>query len=291
MSDERYERQIRLFGRDGQERLEATRAVIVGLGGLGSHVAQQLAYLGVRKFGLVDKDIASETNLNRLIGATEQDVQDRRAKVVAERLIRSILPASEIEIVRESFITERGYAALRRASVVIGCVDGDPSRAILNEFCQAYDLPYMDIATDTGGEGETWFGGRILFSAHGDFCLRCMDLLDKKEVERALSTEEQRRDWDRIYGVPRAALGATGPAVVSLNGVLASVAVTELMVEITGMRPAKRHLEYRGDRAVLAVNRDAPANDCWYCNGMRSVGDKADLDRYVREGWGERLLR
>lgn len=291
MSDDRYDRQIRLFGREGQERLEAIRVAIVGLGGLGSHVAQQLAYLGIRRYALIDHDVTTETNLNRLIGANELDVQARRTKVeIAERHIRFILPEAEVEAVPKPFITEQGYAALRDADVVVGCMDADASRAILNEFCQAYEISYMDIATDTGGEGETWFGGRILYSAGGELCLRCMDVLDQEAVDRALSTEAQERDRDQIYGVPRKALGGTGPAVVSLNGVLASVAVTELTAEITRLRRAHRYLEYRGDLGVLRTTGDAPQKDCWYCKGLRGAGDEADLLRYVREGWAERLF-
>lgn len=289
MSDERYDRQIRLFGREGQERLIACRVALVGLGGLGSHLAQQLAYLGIRHFSLLDHDVASASNLNRLIGANEQDVLNRRSKVeIAERMIRFIQPDATVQAIPLSFISEQGYAALNEADLVIGCMDGDASRAILNEYCQAYSLPYLDVATDTGGVGEKWFGGRILYSA-GELCVRCSGVLNEAQVDWMLSTEDQRRDRERIYGVPREALGESGPAVVSLNGVLASVAVTEMMAEITMIRPAHRHLEYRGDRGILVVNRDEPAPNCWYCKEVRGSGDQADLLRYVREGWGERL--
>ena len=57
MSDiERYDRQVRLFGVDGQHSIASSSVGIVGLGGLGSHVAQQLAHLGVVSYILVDSD-------------------------------------------------------------------------------------------------------------------------------------------------------------------------------------------------------------------------------------------
>jgi molybdopterin/thiamine biosynthesis adenylyltransferase len=255
-------------------------------------MVQQLVYLGVRDFVLIDHDVASESNLNRLIGANGDDVRAKRFKVdIAERLIRFVSPAAKVETVAEPFMSERGYAGLVRANIVVGCMDGDASRAILNEFCQAYKLPYMDVATDTGGESEVWFGGRILYSVNGELCVQCKDVLDEQAVRWALSTEEQKRDYERIYGVPRKALGATGPAVVSLNGVLASLAVTELMVEITGMRPAKRHLEYHGHRGIVTIDGSPPVNpNCWYCKEAYGMRDEADLHRYIREGWGKRLF-
>ena len=56
---DRYDRQISLFGLEGQNRIKAVRVGLVGLGGLGSHLAQQLAYLGVTRYALVDGDLAS----------------------------------------------------------------------------------------------------------------------------------------------------------------------------------------------------------------------------------------
>ena len=65
-NSKRFDRQILLFGAAGQEKIAAARVAIVGLGGLGSHVAQQLAYLGVRSLVLVDGDCVTRSNLNRL---------------------------------------------------------------------------------------------------------------------------------------------------------------------------------------------------------------------------------
>ena len=83
-------------------------------------------------------------------------------------------------------------------------------------------------------------------------------------------SEEERRIEDDIYGIPRASLGTTGPAVVSVNGVIASLAVTEFMVHITGLRPPSRHLIYRGDLARLTASKDPPRDGCWYCARWRA---------------------
>ena len=71
---ERYARNIGLIGAYGQRRVEQTRVAIIGYGGLGSHLGQQLAYLGTRDFVVVDGDIISESNLHRLAGAVPADI-------------------------------------------------------------------------------------------------------------------------------------------------------------------------------------------------------------------------
>src|SRR6266568_7826983 len=65
----RFERQIRLFGKDGQDKLARLRACIVGVGGLGSHLVQQFALLGLGRITVIDPDIVEISNMNRLIGA------------------------------------------------------------------------------------------------------------------------------------------------------------------------------------------------------------------------------
>ena len=69
-----YHRQVLAFGDKGQYQLGQITVGIVGLGGIGSIVALELAHLGVKQFILVDDDAVETTNLNRLVGATTKDV-------------------------------------------------------------------------------------------------------------------------------------------------------------------------------------------------------------------------
>src|SRR5882672_11051460 len=81
------------LGTRAEDILANTRATIVGLGGGGSHIAQQLAHVGVGEIRLLDPDKIETSNLNRLVGATELDVQERRPKVeIAHRTIKGIRP-------------------------------------------------------------------------------------------------------------------------------------------------------------------------------------------------------
>lgn len=289
MVDSRFHRQELLFGADGQARLAALKVTIVGLGGLGSHVAQQLAYLGVGSYVLIDRDRVDRSNLNRLIGATPEDAEQKRLKVeVAQRMILHIEPTAQVSIIASSFITPEGFSSLSTADVVIGCVDRHGARFVLNEVCAAHQRQYLDIATDLIPDQHV-YGGHVVYVHGGDGCLYCLDVLDQAEVDDDLGTEAQRQERARIYGVPRAVLRGTGPSVVSLNGVLASLAVTELMREVTKLGRAHSHLEYRGDLGTVRVDRTVPPADCYYCKALQGQGDRADVQRYLRQGLGDRL--
>ena len=144
----------------------------------------------------------------------------------------------------------------------------------------------MDLATDIGTNGNVWFGGRILFSSNGELCLSCKDLLNQEAIRQVLSTSGQREEDARIYGVPQEGL-RTGPSVVSLNGIVASVAVIEFMAEVTGLRSAYRSLEYNGMMGRLTIDRDIPEEDCYYCKHLFNLRDDTNLVRYVQERWGQ----
>ncbi|MDQ4143151.1 MAG: ThiF family adenylyltransferase [Actinomycetota bacterium] len=269
MDESRYSRNIALFGEDGQERIAGTSVAIVGLGGLGSHIVQQLAYLGVLRYRLVDGDFVTESSLNRVIGALPSDVVAKTSKLaVAERMVKTIQPEAEV-------LGERGWVTrsdnddaamlLRRSDLVFGCLDKESPRLVLTDHCSRYGLPYFDLATDTGGAEEDWYGGRVV-SCIGDSCLSCLDLLDQRQIRLEQMTDEERQAEERLYGLEGRVLGASGPAIVSVNGVVASMAVTEFMAYVTGIRTPARQLTYRGDLPRVTSSRDAPRDGCPYCS-------------------------
>ena len=265
MTEGRYSRNEGLFGAEGQRLIAQTKATIIGLGGLGCHVAQQLAYLGVVNYRLVDRDVVTESSLNRVVGTIPSDIDVVTKVKVARRVITAIQPEAHVDDVEDWLESDRGGFAIVEADVVFGCLDRDLHRIALIERCSAGGVPFFDLATDTDDGRELTYGGRVLFSGQRERCPFCMDLLDQDQLRRDTMTPETRDAHDRIYGIHRDALGGTGPAVVSINGVVASLAVTEFMVWRTGLRPPNGLLTYRADQGGVRISRDAPREGCPYC--------------------------
>jgi hypothetical protein len=99
-----------------------------------------------------------------------------------------------------------------------------------------------------------------------------------------LETPEEKRTRDRIYG-QRATIDGSGPSVVGLNGVVASLGVMELMLDIADVRHAIDYRSYRGVHGlVVSSNDNAPdPSTCRMCAEVRGQGDAVDLDRFIRE--------
>lgn len=276
-NDARYSRNEALFGQRGQQMIATARVGVVGTGGLGSHIAQQLSYLGVSHLVLVDPDVVTESSLNRLIGAIPVDVAEPKVEVI-QRLCKEILPESSVASFVSALSDSTCESALSKCTSVISCLDDDGARLDLVEFCSRLAIPFFDLATDTGHDnGKTWFGGRILFSGNGERCPACMDLLDQRALARTSMSQEQAEVDRRIYGVEADSLAGSGPSVVSLNGIVASLAVMEWMVWTTGLRVPVPLLEYRGEAGGVFMIGDQPKPHCYYCSlwGTANKGDAA----------------
>jgi molybdopterin/thiamine biosynthesis adenylyltransferase len=273
MGDSRYSRNEALFGAEGQRKIRDSSVAIVGLGGLGAPIGQQLAYLGVSDFALIDFDEVTPSSLNRLIGGVPADAEASVAKVeVVRRTIIAINPDATVRTVARELSAPESLLALERANLVFGCLDRDTQRLALTEIVCRLAKPYIDCASDTSGAGEElWYGGRVIV-CDGSRCPVCLDELHQRAMARERIQPADRAAHARIYGVGRDALQGTGPSVVSINGVVASLAVTEFMAAVTGLRAPIGRLTYRGDLGIVTKSQEPGAPGCYYCQGLWGKG-------------------
>ena len=229
------------LGPNSEATLRSARAVIIGLGGGGSHVAQQLAHIGVGNLFLIDPDTidGDGTNLNRLIGGTERDVIEGTLKVeIAKRLINSV--DSQIKVNTFPSLWQVNLQVLRDGDVVFGCIDGLMQRRDIESATRRYLTPYIDIGMDVHEVNSHYsVGGQVTLSMPGKPCMRCMGIIRDDHL-----AEEAAR-----YGA-----AGSRPQVVWSNGVLASAAIGLFMQLITPW--ASNHgqdtlLEYDGNRQTI----------------------------------------
>ena len=265
-----HDRQIRAFGQAGQEFLAKLRVAVVGLGGTGSVVAQQLAHLGVCSFFFVDPDVVEVTNLNRLVGATP-DVVGQPKVVVASKQVTAINPAVECVQLQGDIVDDDVVQALLNVDFVFCCTDSMASRAVLNQLAYQHLIPCIDMGVGIGAEEGRikYISGRVQMLSAGLPCLVCTDKLDAEQVRREMLIENQREADPYIQGAVVAQ-----PAVISLNSTISSAAVTMFLAAVTGIPSAARMLTYDGMLGTLRAVAMDPRLHCIACseNGALARG-------------------
>ena len=282
-----YNRQVLALGPKGQRSVAHTVVGIVGLGGLGSIVCLELAHLGVSNFILIDDDVVEDSNLHRVVGASRSSVGKSKVEV-ARTLIRRINPKARIEAVKGNVRAATSLAAIKGADVIFGCVDTDSGRMILNELALAYLIPYIDTGVGIFVENNRIVeaGGRVVAWIPERPCLLCC-----KEIHSRIAAEElesqQEREFRQTHGYVQGT-DIPEPAVVSLNGTVASLAVTEFLTLIAGFRASAHYTYYdmlEQRTGPRLVDRDMQCPAC----SLEGLGDLANLDRYSRIGLPEDL--
>lgn len=147
----RYQRNRSMLSIAEQLRLFRSRVAVIGCGGLGGYIIEQLARLGVGHIVAVDPDVFEEHNLNRQLLATPRMLG--RAKVeAAQARVNEVNPAVTVTPVREAFCTANGRDLLQGAAVAADALDSIPYRLELAETCAEMLIPMVHGAI--GG----WYG-------------------------------------------------------------------------------------------------------------------------------------
>ncbi|MDD5259488.1 MAG: ThiF family adenylyltransferase [bacterium] len=241
MSVGRYSRQS-FLGKEAQSIIEKCTVGVLGLGGGGSHTVQQLSHIGFENYILFDPDIVKHVNLNRLVGATENDAKKRMPKInVARRVILGLEHSAHIESYKAKWQTRS--APLRACDIIFGCVDTFAQRREIEDFARRYLIPYIDIGMDVheSKDRDNCFGmaGQVIVSMPGGPCMRCINFLSEANLAREASN-----------------YGAAGgrPQVVWANGVLASTAVgfaIDILTGWTKTSPVIAYMSYRGNDGTI----------------------------------------
>jgi len=262
LSDVRFDRQVRAFGPDGQSRLRKLRVGIVGLGGTGTIVAEQLAHLGVRRLLLIDPDVVEASNLNRLVGASHKDIGKPKANVAGE-YVHSIRAEIETDVVVGSVL--RSDVALRLADtdLFFCCTDSHGSRAVLSQFAYQYLVPCIDIGVSiTVRDGAvTHITGRTQMLSPGLSCLTCAGLLDADAIRYDLMTDFERQADPYFIGAHQ-----PQPAVISLNGTVVSLAVTMFLAAVAHIPADARYQIYNGVVGSVRPVTHIPDPNCIVCS-------------------------
>jgi molybdopterin/thiamine biosynthesis adenylyltransferase len=263
--DPRFDRQARMFGTAGQAILRDLHVAVVGAGGGGSMLVEQLAHLGVGAITVIDFDVVEEINLSRIVGSSASDVGIKKVQVL-ERLVARIDPTIRYEGIDGDIADVETAARLLDCDFIFLATDTMTSRLVFNAVVHRYLIPGVQIGAkvdvDENGEvTEVYVAVRPVLPGHG--CLECNSMIDPMAVQREARTDEEHRVQNYLNEPD-----VIDPSVISLNGLAASQAVNVMLLWATGLAEPEllRHrLILATSGEVLTVNNQTRA-ECPYCS-------------------------
>ncbi len=236
---ERYDRNLRLaaVGEDGQRRLLASSALVVGAGGLGSPALAYLAAAGVGRLGIVDADRLEPSNLNRQVLHRLADLGRPKAESAADH-VRGLNPDVAVEARVERLEAAHAAARVRGWEVVLDCSDNFATRLALSDACWAERVPLVSAAA-VRMEGLLL----VVDPRRGGPCYRCLvpEEPGPDDVPRAVR--------EGVFGAVPGMLGAMAAteAVKGLLGRETDLAASLLIYDALTARV--RHVRRRRDPA------------------------------------------
>ena len=140
----------RLYGNAGLAKLQAAHIVVIGIGGVGSWVAEALARNAVNMITLIDLDNIAESNVNRQIHAINGAFGKAKVAAMRERLL-SINPSCKISEI-EDFVTPENITQLLnfKCDLIIDCIDDTQAKLAIAIFCNVQNIPLI-MAGSAGG--------------------------------------------------------------------------------------------------------------------------------------------
>ncbi|MDO4698094.1 MAG: molybdopterin-synthase adenylyltransferase MoeB [Pasteurellaceae bacterium] len=174
----RYNRQIVLksVDFDGQEKLKASRVLIVGLGGLGCAASQYLASGGVGQLTLVDFDTVSLSNLQRQILHTDENIGEPKVASAKKRL-SALNPNIHIDSIYKKLSESEWAELIPQFDVVVDCTDNVDIRNLLNLQCFRKKIPLVS------GSAIRFEGQVSVFRyQQGEPCYHCLSQLFGQNV-------------------------------------------------------------------------------------------------------------
>lgn len=233
---EMFKRTATVWGPKNHTDLARLRIGIVGLGSVGSILAETLSRMGFGRIVLIDFDEVQEHNLDRLLGAGPSDIGELKIDI-AEREIRKTHTAAKVDVrkIPYSIVEPEGYGAALDCDVLFSSVDRPRPRYILNHMAYSHLIPVIDggIAVRFRNEKFAGVDWQLQTVGPGRPCLSCLGVVDHGDV--ATETEGKLDDATYMQGLANEHHLKQNENVFPFSANLASLEVLHLVALATGI--------------------------------------------------------
>ena len=283
-----FDRHIRAFGGGIQQALADMTVAVVGCGGTGSAVIEQLVRLGVRSFILLDPKTLTESNITRVYGSFSGDIGRPKVELSAAHVGR-IAPGASVVTSQAKITQEATARMLMDADLVFGCTDDNAGRLVLSRLASYLLTPVIDcgvlLSSDDDGK-LIGIDGRVTVLVPGAACLVCRNRIDlQRAAAETLPPEEHSRLVNEGYAP---ALVGVEPAVVAFTTQVAAAAVAELLERLVHYGPdiVPTEVLLRSHDREVSFNDQYP-RDGHYCHAGAGKLGFGDTNPFLEQTWQE----
>jgi len=268
-----FDRSILALGLETMRKIMSGQKIaVVGVGGLGSVIAESLIHMGFQHLILIDNDKLELSNLNRITGASFEDAVGNLYKVdVVAKYLKSINPHCFIETHKLNILDEEAEHVMVQADWIIVGTDNHASRFKTQEYAFKYYIPFITAGVNISisGNSITDISGEVITIKMGDsYCLSCFNRVNYDAIAAESHPDEKVRAGVVSKGY------VTGkevkePAVKTLNAIVGNLAVESLVNQFTERQGTTAILVYENNKtpttyedAESLVNRRLDCNVC-----------------------------
>lgn len=282
------DRQVRAFGAATQRILSELTIGLVGAGGTGSAVFEQLVRLGVGRIIVADPELFESSNVNRVYGSRLSDAGSPKVWL-AERTASEIGVGTSVTVIGASITFASVLQQFRDCDVIFGCTDDEWGRSLLTRFAIIYCIPVFDMGVEIDSENGVinTIQGRVTTLIPTRACLHCRQRIAahrvRAETMQALNPEQALALRAEGYAPE---LVDPSPAVIPFTTTVAASAITELLHRLTGFLGAERRssevMHFFSNTRVRTNDRAATA-DC-FCGQEHNWG-LGDVEPFLDMTW------
>ncbi|MBW4619396.1 MAG: ThiF family adenylyltransferase [Cyanosarcina radialis HA8281-LM2] len=265
----------KIFGTAFQKQLGQLSVALIGCGGIGSIFAELLGRLGVKNWVLIDPDRLETVNLNRLLAATPNMVEQQWYKVeYVKYLLKRIYPTgSSVTAVPAALSSSTVPGEIAACDLIVVATDNHYSRQIAQELAVKYMRPLICLGThiDVKADGQPRMYCRVTVPPlGGGWCLMCGNIIN---LQRA-ALESASSDLQQIAGSAGYLEAIDDPAVFWLNSICASTAVGIVHGLVSGFLQLDSGIDRIYDFPASTWHQTAPeylaTPDCYFCSSRSS---------------------
>lgn len=283
-----FDRQIRAFGDEIQKTLQMLHVGIVGVGGTGSAITEQLIRLGVGKITIIDGETFEKTNVNRVYGSSVNHNEKNKTQIALEQA-EHIGLGTQIITDNKPIFYRSSAEKLKTCDIVFGCTDDNWGRSILTKLAVYYLIPVFDMGVKIDSKDGTIksIQGRVTTLLPGHACLFCRGRVTAKKIQsESLAILDPARLEELKKEGYADELETTAPAVIPFTTTIASLAVSELLHRLTGYMGEDRksnEILMLFDQTTIRRNKTMSKPEC-FCGDPYNIL-RGDVNPFLDLTW------